>query len=109
MGYMGVEYRRPARGPGGGPGGTRPQNSRGLRVLGGGPERDQSDIGPLPRRRGTGLPDLDLARDHVVAEADDEVGEQREPVLTFVRNQDPQVCDFLLGYRLAFLVGPPRR
>jgi len=43
-----------------------------------------------------------------VAEAGDEVGEQLEPVLTFVRNQNAQVCS-LLGYRLALLDGPRRR
>ncbi|MGD0713543.1 MAG: hypothetical protein ABSB24_05085 [Gaiellaceae bacterium] len=75
------------------------------RVLGGGPERDQGDIGTLPRRRRAGLPDLDLAGDHLVAEAGDEVGEQLEPVLTFVRNQNAQVCNLLLGYQLALLDG----
>jgi len=44
-----------------------------------------------------------------VAEAGDEVGEQLEPVLTFVRNQNAQVCSLLLGYRLALLDGPRKR
>jgi hypothetical protein len=40
-----------------------------------------------------------------VAEAGDEVGEQLEPVLTFVRNQNAQVCNLLLGYQMALLDG----
>jgi hypothetical protein len=56
------------------------------RVLGGGPEHDQGYIGPLPHRRRAGPLDSDLAGDHLVAEVGDEVGEQIEPVLTFVRN-----------------------
>jgi len=41
-----------------------------------------------------------------VAEAGNEVGEQLEPVLTFVRNQNAQVCSLLLGDELALLDGP---
>jgi hypothetical protein len=44
-----------------------------------------------------------------VDEAGDEMGEQLEPVLAFVRNQNAQVRNVLLGYRLALLDGPPRR
>jgi hypothetical protein len=44
-----------------------------------------------------------------VAEAGDEVGEHLEPVLTFVRYQNAQVRNLVLGYRLALLDGPPRR
>jgi hypothetical protein len=44
-----------------------------------------------------------------VTEVGDEVGEQLEPVLTFVRNQNAQVCSLLLGYRMALPDGAPRR
>jgi hypothetical protein len=44
-----------------------------------------------------------------VAEAGYEAGEQLEPVLTFVRNQNAQVLNLLLGYRLALLDDPPTR
>jgi hypothetical protein len=44
-----------------------------------------------------------------VAEVADEAGEQFEPVVTLVRNQNAQVCSLVLRYRLALLDGPPRR
>ena len=51
----------------------------------------------LPRRDRPDFLDVDLAGDHVVPEADHDLGEQLEPVALLVRDQDPQ----LLGARHA--------
>ena len=60
-------------------------------MLGGEPEPDERDIGPLPRGDRSDLPDVDLAGDHLVAEPGDDLGEQLEPVAALVRDQDTQV------------------
>ena len=50
---------------------------------------------------GCGCPDffdVDLARDHVVAEPDHDLGEQLEPVAPLVRDQNTQMLDVALHH-----------
>ena len=61
------------------------------RVLGAQPEPDQGDVGALPRGHGADLSDVDLAGDHLMAEAGHDLGEQLEPVPPLVRDQDAEV------------------
>ena len=61
------------------------------RVLGGEPEPDERHVGLLPRGHRADFPDVDLARDHLMAEPGDDLGEQLEPVPPLVRDQDAQV------------------
>ena len=69
------------------------------RVLGGEAEPDERDVGMLSRGHGADLLDVDLARDHLVAEPGDDLGEQLEPVASLVRDQDAEVLDSVLGHR----------
>ena len=68
------------------------------RVLGAQPEPDQGDIGTLPRRHRADLSDVDLARDHLVAETGHDRGEQLEPVSPLVRDQDAKVLGRSVGH-----------
>ena len=67
------------------------------RVLGGQAEPDERDIGPFSRRHRADLADLDLARDHLVPEPGDDLGEQLKPVAPLVRDQDTQVLNVFLS------------
>ena len=69
------------------------------RMLGVQSEPDQSDIRPLPRGHRPDLLDVDLARDHLVAEAGHDLGEQFEPLPLLVRDQDTQMPDLVLNHR----------
>jgi hypothetical protein len=59
-------------------------------------ESDQRDIGPLQSGDGTDVLDLDLPRDHFVAECDDDPGDEREAILALVSDQDAQVISPVL-------------
>src|SRR5207247_6123794 len=50
-------------------------------------ETDEGHIRPLPLGGGSNLLDVDLASDHVMAEADYDLREQFEPIALLVRNQ----------------------
>ena len=63
------------------------------RMLGGEPEPDDRDVRLLPRGLRADFLHVDLARDHVVAEADHDLGEQLEPVAPLVRDQDAQMLE----------------
>lgn len=60
------------------------------RVLGAQAEPDEGHIRMLPRRHRAHFFDVDLARDDLVAEAGDNLGEQLEPVPPFVRDQNAE-------------------
>ena len=62
-------------------------------------EPDERDVGALPGRRRAHLLHVDLPRDHVVAETDDDVGQQLEAVALLVRDQDAQVLELGVGHR----------
>ena len=53
-------------------------------------ETDERDIRVLVRRQRADLGDVRRACDHVVAEAGDELGDECDPVLPLVRDQDAQ-------------------
>ena len=58
------------------------------RVLGAESEPDERNIGMLPCGDSADLCDLYLPRDHLMAEAGDDLGEQLEPVPALVGDQD---------------------
>ena len=70
------------------------------RVLGAQPEPDKRNIGMLPRGHGADFADVDLARDHLVAETGHDLGEQLEAVPPLVRDQDSEMGDLFGGHDL---------
>jgi len=54
-------------------------------------EPDQRDVGSLPRGNGSDVLDIDLARDHLVAEGDDERADERESGLSLIGDQDTEM------------------
>ena len=62
-------------------------------------ESDQSDVGSLSRGYGPDFLHVDLARDHLVPEPCDDLGEQLEPLPPLVRDQDTQVRDLFHSHR----------
>ena len=72
------------------------QIERVLRAL---PEPDERDIGPLPRGDRADVGDIDLARDHLVAEGDDDRRDQGQTILTLVGDQHAQVIGFVVTHR----------
>jgi hypothetical protein len=71
------------------------------RVLRGETEPDERDVRLFPGRHCSDGRDVDLAGDHLVPEACDYLGEQLEPVASFVGDQDAQVLNLVLDH-------PPR-
>ena len=69
------------------------------RMLGAHAEPDERDVGSLPRGHRADLCDVDLARDHLVPEPGDDLGEQLQPVPPLVRDQDTQVRDLVHSHR----------
>jgi hypothetical protein len=61
------------------------------RVVGALAEPDECNVGMLLRRHRADVLDADLARDHLVAEPDDDRSYQGEPVLALVGDQHPQM------------------
>ena len=68
-------------------------------VLGGDSEPDDRNIGLLPRRQGSDLLHVDLACDHVVAQADHDPGKELEAVALLVRDQDSQMLQIDRGHQ----------
>ncbi len=68
------------------------------RVLGAQAEPDQGDVGANPRGRGADFSDVDLARDHLVAETGHDLGEQLQAVPPLVRDQDAEVFGLSAGH-----------
>ena len=62
-------------------------------VLGAEPEPDERDVGMLSRGHRADFSDVDLAGDHLMAEAGHDLGEQLEPVSAFVCDQDAKARD----------------
>ena len=69
------------------------------RVFGGEAESHERDVGPLSRGDRADLSDFDLARDHLVPEPGDHLGEQLEPIAPLVRDQDTQMVNLILNHR----------
>ncbi|HXR12626.1 MAG TPA: hypothetical protein VN770_10040 [Gaiellaceae bacterium] len=67
------------------------------RVFGGEAEPDERDVGTLFRCYRAYFSDVDLARDHVVAEPGDDPGDLLEAVAPLIRDQDAQVLQFVLN------------
>jgi len=61
-------------------------------------EPDEGDVGLFPGRRLPDLLDVDLARDHVVPEADHDLREQLEPIAFFIRDQDAQMLGIAVDH-----------
>jgi hypothetical protein len=72
------------------------QVERMLRAL---PEADKRDVGPLTGGHRSDVLDLDLTRDHLVAQPDHDRGDQGQAVLAFVGDQDPQVSGVTVGHK----------
>jgi hypothetical protein len=68
------------------------------RVLGAQPQPDQGDVGALPCSDGADRSDVDLARDHLMAQAGDDLCEQLEPVPPLVRDQNTEMLGFVGGH-----------
>ena len=62
-------------------------------------EPDKRDIGVLPRGHRGDRRDVDLAGDHFVPEAGDNLGEQLQPVTPLVGDQDTQVLNLVLDHQ----------
>jgi hypothetical protein len=62
------------------------------------PEPDDGDVRTLARGRGSDVLDVDLARDHVMAEPDHHLRQQLQPFALFVRDQNPQMLVLYLGH-----------
>ncbi len=69
------------------------------RVLRAFAESDERDIRSLSRGDSTDVFDLDLARDHFVAERDDDRCDEREAILALVRNQNAEVVGLEIAHR----------
>ena len=63
------------------------------------PETDQSHVRPLPLGGGSNFLDVDLAGDHLMAEADYDLREQLEPIASLVRDEDAKVLRLTLDDR----------
>ena len=61
------------------------------------PETDECYIRPLPLGGGSNFLDVDLASDHLVAEADHDLRKQLEPIAPLVRDQDAKMLRLTLG------------
>ena len=72
------------------------QVERVLRAL---PEPDERDVGSLSGGHGADVRDVDLARDHLVAEGDHDRGDQREAILALVGDQDAQMLGLAVAHR----------
>ncbi len=52
---------------------------------------DQRYVGPLPRGDASDVFDVDLACDDLVAQANDNRGDERQPILALVGDQDTEM------------------
>ncbi len=57
------------------------------RMLRARPESDERDVGPLSRGDWPDVRDVDLPRDHLVSECDDDRRDERETILALVGDQ----------------------
>jgi hypothetical protein len=55
------------------------------------PEPDERDVGAFPRRRGSDVRDVDLARDHFMPEGGDDRCDKGESVLALIGDEHAQV------------------
>ena len=62
-------------------------------------ETDEGYIRPLPLGGGSNFLDVDLAGDHLMAEADYDLREQLEPIAPLVRDEDAKVLRLTLDDR----------
>ena len=69
------------------------------RMFRGEAEPDERDVGMLSRRHRADLLDVDRVGDHFVPEPGDDLGEQCEPVVSLVGDQDAEVLDSVLSHR----------
>ena len=69
------------------------------RVLGAVTEPDEGDVGALTGGDGAHVVDLDLARDHLVSEGGHDRGDESQPILSLVGDQDTE----MLGLAIAHL------
>jgi hypothetical protein len=58
------------------------------------PEPDERKIGLFSRGNDANLSDEDLARDHLVSETGDDLGQELEPVAPLVGDEDTEVRGF---------------
>jgi hypothetical protein len=54
-------------------------------------EADERDVGSLASGHGSHVLDLDLARDHLVAQRGHDRGDDGQAILALVRDEDPQM------------------
>ena len=77
------------------------------RVLPADAETDEGEIRMFTVGRGRDLRDLELARDHLVAETRHDRRDPRQPVFPLVRDQDTKRAAQFLGFGLAERHGRP--
>ena len=63
-------------------------------VLGALSEADERNIGALSGGRRADVLHIDLARDHLMPERDDDRSDERQPILALIRDKDTQVLCF---------------
>ena len=64
-------------------------------MLGRQAKADQGDVGPFAGGDGPDFRDVDLARDHLVAQIGDDLGQEPQPISPLVRDQHPEVKLFV--------------
>ncbi len=72
---------------------------RSERVLGAFAQPDERDVGSFSGGHGADVGDVDLARDDLVAQGDDDRGHQGEAVLALVGDQDAQMLGLTAAHR----------
>ena len=68
------------------------------RVLGALPEPDERDVGSLPGGDGADVLDVDLARDHLVPQRDDDRRDESQAILALVGDQHAQMLGLAVAH-----------
>jgi hypothetical protein len=72
-----------------------------ISVIGALAESDEGDVGALAGGDGADVGDVDLSRDHLVSQRDDDRRDEGETVFAFVRDQDAQMLGVAFTHRQA--------
>ncbi|HEV8565139.1 MAG TPA: hypothetical protein VGR41_09490 [Actinomycetota bacterium] len=63
------------------------------------PESDERDVGLLPGRHGADIGDVDLPSNHLVSKPSDDRRDERQAVLSLVRDENPEMVNLAVAHR----------